>query len=231
MLFQGLPAGQPTAPTPPRLATPFGEIFTCATAATLDTTHTAPQQQMLLPGGTEWRCWSTDAAVAEVLIGPYRPVLPPHMDVQGSVAAVWRVQARQPLLNPALQCRWPAPPANADGGPDSGEGLDAQTWSISDAALSMGTEDGEFLARRAHQENLVPARLGPELHVGTVRYIDQGLQVPFSSLEPSELVQVHFVVAWADYDDPYRVDTWYAVDQSPAEILRQLAGARGRTHR
>jgi hypothetical protein len=100
--------------------------------------------------------------------------------------------------------------------------LDAQTWEIGDVKLSLGTEDGEYLAARAHRGELVPPRLAPELDASTVQYLADGLRVPFSSLQAGEIVQVHFILAWATDDDPYRVDTWFAVDQHPAEILRQL---------
>lgn len=67
----------------------------------------------------------------------------------------------------------------------------------------------------------MPTRLLPELTAALVQYPDTGLRVEFSSLQIGELVQVHFVVAWASHGDPDRVDTWFAVDQTASEILAQ----------
>lgn len=222
MLFDGVEVGRTTLATAPSFVTPFGELVTCAVAGELDTRRSVPAEQRLLPSGAEWRRWCTDSVVAEVLIGPYFPVLPPEMDVAGCQAAVWRVQANRHVVEPALSCQWHILPAGAQGGPNAGESLDAQNWDIGKVTLSLGTEDGEYLAARAKQGLHVPGRLAPELHAGTVQYIDHGLRVPFSSLQPDEIVQVHFIVAWASHDQANRADTWFAVDQLPSALLRQL---------
>lgn len=137
--------------------------------------------------------------------------------------AVWRVQAITHLVGPTFACHWLQLPPDADGGFDSGEGLEAQTWDIGSARLSLGTEDWEYLEARAYKRQFMPSRLADELDISTVRYVDDGLQIPFPPLHPGELVQVHFVVAWTEVEDPFQCDTWYAVDQDPAQILRQLA--------
>lgn len=226
MLFRGLEVGRPISPTQPYMETPVGAVVTSAEAGTSDTRHRLPVEHRVLPGGREWRRWSTDSATAELLVGPYSPLLPPEMMVHGCAVAVWRVRAHQGGIRPAFSCQWKVLPSGAEGGPNSGEGLDAQRWRIDRATLSMGTEDGEWLAARAKRGYLIPARLAPECDHSTVQYLDDGLQVRFPSLQANELVQAHFIVAWATLDDPYRSDTWFAVDQSPSEILTQL-GVRG----
>lgn len=227
MLFRVQLDGEAVRPTPPQIAAPPGELVTSVEAGALDTRRSLPDQQAVLPGGVEWRRWSTDAVVAELLLGPIAPVLPPDMAVQGCAAATWRVQAHGHVSGLALSCCWSCLPPGADGGPDAGEGLDALTWWVDGVVLSVGTEDGEYLARTARRGLSMPVRLMPECHIATVHYQDNGLVVPFAALEAAEVVQVHFIVAWAALEDPKRCDTWFAVDQSPEEILRQLGADLG----
>lgn len=222
MLFHLVEAVRPTLSTEPRIATPYGFMVTSVIAGSLDSARSVADEQTVLSSGPEWRRWRTDSAVAEVLIGPYSPQLPAGMSILGCQAVVWRVQATNHVTGPAFSCQWIQLPSGAEGGPDSGEGLDAQTWSIGKAKLSLGTEDGEYLAARAKKGNDLPERLSPELDVSTAEYMADGLRVPFSSLQPGELVQVHFIIAWTAPGAVDQSDTWYAVDQSPAPILRQL---------
>jgi hypothetical protein len=222
MLFLGLRHGRSVEPSHPFIATPFGEMTTFCTAGALDTRHCPPSEQTHFPGGAVWRAWRTDDALAELFTGPLAPTLPEAMAVDGCSAAIWRLQASAPLAFPAITCQWATVPADADGGPSSGQWLDAQTWDIGAAMVSLGTEDGEHMAIRAHQGVMMPKRLEPLLHVGTVDYLPGGLCVPFHPLQAGELVQVQFIIAWTLQGAPDRVDTWFAVEQDPREVLRKL---------
>lgn len=222
MLFLRLNGGQPMVPSHPLITTPFGELTTFCIAGALDSRQHLPTKQTVLPGGAAWRTWSTDTAVAELLIGPIAPALPGTMSVDGCTAAAWRVQARGNLADPAITSHWVTVPAGADGGPNPGEWLDAQTWDIGDAMVSLGTEDGEHMSHRARMGEHMPHRLAPLLGYETIDYLPEGIRVPFPPLEPGEMVQVHFIVAWTLQGAPDRVDTWFAVEQSPSEVLRNL---------
>jgi len=160
--------------------------------------------------------------VAELLIGPVKPEIPSHMVIAGCLAAIWRVQAIELTPDCRFVCFWPSPPAEADGSPSSGEGLDAFTWRVGKYALSLGTEDGEFLSARAQKSDLVPSRLSNELSLSTVEYGQAGLIVPLSGLAPSEVLQVQFVVAWAGDHTEESPASWFAVEQRPAHLLQQL---------
>lgn len=223
MLFQGSEVGHATAPSEPRIRTPFGEMASYAVMASLDTLSTLPDEQRVLSSGAEWRSWSTGSARAELLVAPYSPHLPEGRVVLGCQAILWRLRALTHVTRPTFACQWGDLPADADGGPDSGEGLDALTWQLNSARLSLGTEDGEYLRARATKGSLMPARLATELNASTVHYLADGLSVPLPSLQPSELVQLHFIVAWTSPGGPDLADTWFAVDQPASTVLTQLA--------
>ncbi len=78
-------------------------------------------------------------------------------------------------------------------------------------------------SRPGHRgDDLVPTRLRNELSLSTVKYGEDGLIVHFSSLEPSEILQIQFVVAWAGEHTDESPATWFAVDQAPTWLLQQL---------
>ncbi len=47
----------------------------------------------------------------------------------------------------------------------------------------------------------------------------KGIPIPLPEIGTGETCQVHFIVAWAPRVRADDVDTWYAVDREPAEIL------------
>lgn len=208
------------------IISPLGELITYAQTEELDTRQKKPPEAGVLPSGAVWTRWLTSSATVEVFVGHYTPVLPPHMHVEGCKAVVWRLRASQATAQVVLSCELSALPLGADGGPDSGEGLEAYTWFCDGKVLSLGTEDGEFLARRASKGYLLPPRLVPDL-VQAVRYSDTGLHVAVPALEAGEQVEIHFVVAWATAGDPDACDTWFAVDQHCHEVCRRLGIPNG----
>lgn len=164
---------------------------------------------------------------AQLLVGPLDPQSPPHMKIQGCSAAIWRIRARSALRELAFECSWQQPPVDTDGGPNPGEGLDAVTWRTPVAAVSLGTEDGEFLRHRALRADFMPPVLAAQLHFSTVEYSPNGLRVSLRDVPADSIVQIHFVLAWSDSDTDASPSTWFAVDQRPEEILRQLIGRAG----
>lgn len=205
------------------LATPLGALRTWLTCPELETATLVPRGSARELTGVTRLGFRTPAATVELVVGEIRPRLPAHMTVHGCRAALWRVSAHSQLSALRFGAEWPSPPPGADGTPDSGEGLDAFTWRIADSVLSLGTEDGEFLAARAQRHAGVPARMSAELTISTVQYTDAGLIVPFVGLGPQEVLEVHFIAAWAEghTESP---STWFAVEQDHGYIVQVLEG-------
>ncbi len=211
-------------PRIPLLETPFGRFETYFEGGGRSTGDDLPDESLRISGGVSLHRFDRGAWVAELLIGPVKPSLPPGMAVSGCLAAIWRVRAVERTAGCRFVCDRPDPTPEADGSPETGEGLDALTWRTPGHTLSLGTEDGEFLSARAEKNDLVPARLSGELSISTVEYSGSGLIVPFSGLEPSEVLQVQFIVAWEHESAEGSYASWFAVEQSPSYLLRQLAG-------
>jgi hypothetical protein len=151
---------------------------------------------------------------AELVVGPLEPHLPPGMKVDFCVAAIWRIGAKVHLANLRFWCERIQSEGEEDGGPSSGEGLDAIDWQVGDLVLSVGTEDGEYLGRRAAHADGMPSRLVGELHYGTVEYEPNSLTVPLSGADKLEVIEIQFIVAWAPgLASGEFVSTWFAVDQ------------------
>lgn len=216
-------AGYPIITSGPSLETPLGILVTYFESGGQSTARVQPDETFRLPSGALLHRFVQEGWAAELLIGSVKPDIPSHMVIAGCLAAIWRVKAIK--ITPACRfiCFWPSQPAEAEGSPSPGEGLDAFTWRVGQHALSLGTEDGEFLSARAERSEFVPSRLSGELSLSTVEYAEAGLIVPFSCLKPPEVLQVQFVVAWASEHTEESPASWFAVEQRPAHLLRQLA--------
>jgi hypothetical protein len=206
------------------LATPLGAVRTWLACAELDTAAMLPTSSVTdATGATRLRFLAREATI-DLVVGEIRPELPTHLAVSGCRAALWRVTLQGRLSTLRFHAEWSTPPSEADGTPDSGEGLDAFTWRVADSVLSLGTEDGEILAARAQRHAGVPARLSGELTYSTVKYTDSGLIVPIAELRPQEVLEIHFIVAWSDAYSEERPSTWFAVDQGHGYVVQSLEG-------
>jgi hypothetical protein len=214
--------GVALAPRAAVLDTPLGDLATHFEGGGQTTAGLLPDETIKGPSGVFLHRFRRAGWIAELLIGLVEPEIPAHMAVAGCLAAIWRIQAIEHTHACRFVCSWPNPPAEADGSPSPGEGLDAFTWRVGRYAISLGTEDGEFLSARAERSDFVPARLSGELSFHTVEYTEAGLVVPFSGLGPSEILQVQFVVAWTCEHTDESPASWFAVEQSPAFLLQQL---------
>ena len=105
-------------------------------------------------------------------------------------------------------------------GPESGEGLDAQSWSADGQLVMLGTEDGDALSQRARQRDWLPFRWQKALAERFPQYLPDGMTVRLPALDSAELCQMHFVVSWsAEGTDQSDNSACLAVDRRPDEIL------------
>lgn len=203
----------------PRLQTPFGAIHVAAEVGGVTATDSPPDLVYRLARGGWLFHWQLEEALAELLL--CRPLyeLPDGMSVADCWAGMWRARALRPLASCVFSSEWVSGAGSPNGGPAGGQGLDALAWDDGHRIISMGTEDGEWLARRAHRGQNLPSHWAAQLdRFDFVEHTEGGLRIPFPALQPDELCQAHFVIAWAPLADE-GADTWYAVDRLPEHIL------------
>ena len=152
-------------------------------------------------GDIQVRAVGSDHIVMDVI----RPKiqLPPGMSVDSVVAVLIGISASEPLTNVRCECTWSTSPGTGD--PESGEGLDAQSWDGDGYRVTIGTEDFEELGRRLPFLGLTESEY-------PVVYTDGGLTIVLPIVPRDTDFSLHFVIAWRSLPDPDDCATWFAVD-------------------
>lgn len=151
------------------------------------------------------------------------------MNVAGSTVGVWRLRSEKRCAAPNLTCRLSSVPEPIDGGPDSGQYLDATTWDSADARWSIGTQDADALYERSIADDRLPAEwaktfrrfvepTSPAKAEYPVTYLRGGLQIRLPDLPAHTTVEVHQAAAWRETLSPDDVSTWWAVDLGPGRL-------------
>ena len=97
------------------------------------------------------------------------------------------------------------------GSRNSGESLDAQSWSLGDGIVTLGTEDGEALHTRMRWLEID----GQDY---PIEYLHHGMRVSIRYVAPNTVVSFHFVAAYNRIDAGTDSD-WFAVDVPHARIV------------
>ena len=157
--------------------------------------------------------------------------LPSGMNVTDCHAAVWRIRAeKRPVTEYALTCRLEAPAGQQPGSPCSGQGLEAQEWSDGKINMTIGTQDAWAMVMYRNNGGILPDRWVQDLsgnrpeEVNLVEYANEGFILRPPGLQPGEIAQIQFVVAWA-FEPGGEIANWYAVDLPPANIISTLPDA------
>ena len=143
---------------PPTVSTPLSSLGFEAIVDRVDMYDLLPSAVFSTPFGGRLFHWETDLFRAEFLLTPLAPSLPKGMQVDGYWACVWRVKAAADANALEFRCEWESDCIWTEGGPSSGEWLDAQTWDDGKVQVTVGTEDPESLASRATRGDLLPTR-------------------------------------------------------------------------
>lgn len=193
-----LPSPQATASQRPEFQTPAGIL--CLTLA-VDGRALPEQDAAAFADGRHLvLAWEIPTGRAEVLIARPALALPPGMRVDGAAAAVWRVSADAECVV-ELAVTWVDDPAPRNRGPESGENLDAQSWTDGHTRVMIGLPD----------------------YGSATSYLAEGFRIAHRSARGSRW-EAHFVCAWSA--EPARDESlWFAVDCTPPRILGDLAPA------
>lgn len=216
---------KPAAPGIAALPTPFGDIGLAVEVGGKIIGDRA-DVSCTIPNGSRVLVWTNELLRAELLLGAVAADLPAGMAVSACHLAVWRLHARVDIPSCRFIATWSAARSPAFGGPDSGQGLAAQSWNNGETTVSLGTADAEWLARCGPEWEL-PASWSSLMSaddpsgVTIEEYRPDGLALDLPGLTAGEGGQIHFFVAWA----PTRNEdsaTWYAVDHNPQRVAAML---------
>lgn len=142
-----------------------------------------------------------DAAKVALRLVPQAPSPHHSGQVDGCLAALWQLDAREATSPLEISCTWDHAPAS--GSPASGQYLDALTWGKEGVFVTVGTEDDEALSLRI---TTAPIQ---------IRYTPDGLVVALPALPPGATCSGHFLIAWG----PDELATWFAVDRPHQQVV------------
>ncbi|WP_162958126.1 hypothetical protein [Nocardia yunnanensis] len=180
----------------------------------------APDTVWRLPNGARLQRWRRDSATVDLLIGS---IDMPAWDGGAAVpmwAAIWQVSARAAVPGLIVAAEVTDLPADARGGPDSGECLAAVSVENERFMVSVGGADTELLAMQAADGRLLPADWADLLPADGddsvseygVRYHDPArVAWHLPALATSEIARLCIATAWCPRDDD-RPAAWFAVD-------------------
>ncbi len=161
--------------------------------------------------------WKLPEAEVELLL--FRPAIPPNLQgrINDTWAGIWRLRALHSIDACYFSCNWQQGYSWTHGGPDSGEGLDAQTYDDGKTVVTIGTEDSQYIGNRAENKDWVPIQLKPTDPYNFADYVADGLRISCHGLETDDRCQFQYIIAWAHESDD--VGHWLAVDREYKELL------------
>lgn len=153
---------------------------------------------------------SGQEADIEFRIFDLEPDLPPGMSVRRVRAVLLLAFSKTGFEGLEYSCRLET---EIEGGPESGERLDAISWEGKHDLVVVGTEDGEAISDRMPwlEFNGDP--------LAFVQYQKDGLTVPFKQVPAGVRIGLHYVVAENSNPEPLECSAWYAVDIRHAKLL------------
>ncbi|MEV6768851.1 hypothetical protein AB0N05_09520 [Nocardia sp. NPDC051030] len=204
---------------PAVIDTPLGIVGFSVTLGS-EVLPAGPNTVWRLPNGSHLHRWRQSGATVDLLIGS---IDIPAWDGGAPVpvwAAIWQVAAQSGIPGLVLSAELTDLPADADGGPDSGECLAAVTVQNDHFMVSIGGPDSELLAMQAVDARLLPASWAHVLPTYEdeatseygVQYRDPArIAWHLPALATGEAVRMCVATAWCPRDDD-RAASWFAVD-------------------
>jgi hypothetical protein len=216
--------------------TPLGQVRLEAAISGIEITDKPPTETYRLSADGWVASWHQDDFDLELLVCRLILPIPIEPPLTDCWAGLWRLRAKAAVGPCVFTAQWEAGYTWQESSPSSGERLYAKNWNDTLTEVSIGTEDEEGLEGRAHHAHGLPPEWEPyfRFNLDGLKWDwqaipfwqhdihqelgDRGLALPLPSLKMSQQCQVHFVVAWSNYQKN-AVTTWLAVDQRAGDIL------------
>ena len=156
---------------------------------------------------------SADEVSVEIIT--ISPELPLGMSVESCSAGLLSARFSAPIATLQFLCQWEH--AANRGDPNSGEGLDAQSWEDDNHIVMVGTEDADFLSARL-----------PSLQIciedEPVEYLSDGFSISLPRIPAHRPISLQFVVATNLIPESVDDSVWFAVDIPHARLLEKAKG-------
>ena len=149
---------------------------------------------------------SMDGSIDNIILKSknHSPDLPASMSVEGCRLVFASIKLLKPIPQFKFSCRV-ITDSNLDIDPESGEGLDAKSWSDNNHMVMIGTEDEERLLNRFQKQSI-------SLDNGFVEYSANGLSINIDNPPVNQCINLHFVISWNPLPEKIDCSCWYAVD-------------------
>ncbi len=154
--------------------------------------------------------------------------------VKGTKGWIIRITKKaEGIENLKITCELKTADLNIVSGPDGGENLDAILIENKTHFLSIGTEDGEMLKRRAEKNDYMPTRFAEQLGYHSKKYsfteyLDLGFKTIVPELRKDEKLYFHYLIATnsgkksTENTDEDGLSTHFAVDFSKRTLIDKL---------
>ncbi|WIV60288.1 hypothetical protein [Amycolatopsis nalaikhensis] len=208
---------------PPRaldVVTPLGQVRFAVRVAGWDV-PARPELTWGLGSGARLSRWRHRAVRLDVLAGPSVPRLPDGFPPVTRETTIFRVLARESLDEFVVQAELTGVPGDAEGGPSTGERLDAFTVENADAVVSVGGPDVETLRHCSRAGQHVPPYWSGQLADDAVELTGTTITWQLPAVERGDYAELWVSVAWSEPSE--QPGTWFAVDIDPARVRRELA--------
>jgi hypothetical protein len=159
----------------------------------------------------------------EIIKLPIVPHIPKHMRIEECVAYLIRFKCLK-KFQPEFVCSLEFADDALAAEPESGQRLMAQSFEHENTRLTIGTEDEESLEDRAKYHMWMPNRLFTDelISFENVECIKNGIKVVLPFFQ-NEMGQIQFVISWSRVKNNDPASTWFAVETSSEEILKQVS--------
>lgn len=173
-----------------------------------------PELTWGLGSGARLCRWRHQSVRLDVLAGPSVPRLPDGFRAVTRETVIFRVLAREPLSEFAVQAELPAARGHADG--------DSCTFTVEsdDAVVSVGGPGIEMLRHCSRAGQHVPPYWSGLLGSDAVTRTGTRLTWQLPAVERGDYAELWVSVAWSGPSE--RPGTVLAVDIDPARVLREL---------
>jgi hypothetical protein len=216
------------------VSSPIGKFHSSCQIGSWNTKHYKPKKYVQSPNLRIGR-WETPVFDLELLVGNFNASVPEGYPEAEAWTMIWRLHSKAIIKDLSFVALF-EPNTHIgmlERDPNSGEGLEAMSWNTDSIEQSLGTEDADFLFRRAQSHDWMPNRLASvwasilegESSEFAIEYLSNGLRIAIPPLFAGDKIQIHFNVAWAPIIKIGKEDSitsWLVVDTPYTFALSNL---------